>query len=96
MVRASSGFRRGTRRKLKKSLRSKFKPNTFMTDFKPGDIVIVKHDPASQAGMPHPRFRSQAGEIVEKRGNGYLVDLRAGKTTKRLVVRGEHLKPAGK
>ena len=94
MVRASKGFRRGTRNKLKKALRTKFKPNMFITDYKEGQSVIINHNPLSQSGMPHPRFKSMMGTIVKRRGDSYMVDVKVGKTYKHLIVKGEHLKPA--
>lgn len=94
MTRSSKGFRRGTRSKLKRPLRSKFKPNMFITDFRPGDRVIIRQESISQHGMPHPRFRSVMGEVLEKRGSAYMVRVRVGKTPKQLTVSGEHLKPA--
>ena len=44
--------------------------------------------------MPHPRFKSMIGTIAKRRGNSYMVDVKVGKTSKQLIVKGEHLKPA--
>ncbi|RLI98468.1 MAG: 50S ribosomal protein L21e, partial [Candidatus Aenigmatarchaeota archaeon] len=56
MAKASKGTLRGTRSKNKKGLRDKFKPETFIQEFKEGSKVIIGINPLSQKGRPHPRF----------------------------------------
>jgi large subunit ribosomal protein L21e len=92
MTRASKGFRHGTRHKLKGKSRSKFKPQLYIPDFKVDEKVLVVQNPSSQKGMPHLRFRGLMGKIVEKRGAGYMVELKAGGKTKQIIAKGEHLK----
>ena len=93
MVRSTKGFRSATRRKMKKSLREKFKPEDYVRDFKIGERVLVKIDPASHRGMPHPLFKSSVGLVKSKRGRSYVVEVRSGKALKTITARGEHLKP---
>ena len=42
--------------------------------------------------IPHPRYRGKIGKVVESRGNGYVVELKIFKSTKRLVVPALHLR----
>jgi len=93
MVRATKGFRHSTRRKLKKCVREKFKPEDYVKVFKPGEQVLVKIEPASDKGVPHPMFKSLVGTIKERRGHAYLVEIGARKKIKMITVCSEHLKP---
>lgn len=96
MVRGTKGFRHSTRRKLKKSVREKFKPEDYVKEFKLGKQVLVKLEPASQKGMPHPIFKSAVGLVKARRGRAYLVEVRVGRKPKVITARAEHLKPLGK
>jgi large subunit ribosomal protein L21e len=91
MVRSSLGFRRSTRRKLKKSLRHKFKVTPYLREFKANDKVVIKIDPSSHKGMPFPKFKGATGVITERRGDAYLVEIRVGKSSKQVISRPEHL-----
>lgn len=91
MAKASKGLRAGTRRKLKAGVRAKFKPEKFLKEFKPGDKVIISPDPSVQKGLPYPRFKGMAGIVEARRGNAYMVRVRAGKD-KTVIARAEHLK----
>jgi len=93
MVRSSKGLRSGTRRKLKKKLREKFKVEPFLREFKPGERVVIAIEPFSQKGMPHIRFKGKIGIVSEKRGNSYIISIKTGKKEKHLTARPEHLKP---
>jgi large subunit ribosomal protein L21e len=93
MVRASRGFRSGTRRKLSKNFREKFKPSTFLREFLPEDRVLIHQDPSSQKGMPHMRFRGKIGEVLEKRGESYVISVKLGKKGMKVISRPEHLRP---
>jgi len=91
-MRASKGFRRRTRDRLKKTLRHKFKPENYMKEFKIDEKVIIKQDPSSQKGMPHPRFLGKPGRIIGKRGQSYIVNISVGNSQKEVIARPEHLK----
>ncbi len=91
MTRTSKGFRSGTRKKLSKKFRSKFKPENYMQEFKPRSKVIIRQNPSSQKGMPYPKFRGEAGEIKGKRGKAYIVEVKIGNKKRELIVRPEHL-----
>ncbi len=96
MVRASKGFRSGTRRKLSKNFRNKFKPSDYLREFLPEQKIIVNQNPASQKGMPHIRYKGKTGTVLEKRGESYLISLKAGNKKIKVIARPEHLKPASK
>ena len=91
MVRATKGFRRSTRRKLKKSLRHKFKVTPYLREFKANDKVVIKIDPSSHKGMPFPKFKGMTGVIKERRGDAYIVKITIGNKTKEVISRPEHL-----
>jgi large subunit ribosomal protein L21e len=91
MVKASKGFRRSTRRKLKRKVRDKFKVTSYLAEFKPNDKVVIKIDSSSQKGMPSPKFKGKVGEVKEKRGNAYVIKIRIGKKLKEVISRPEHL-----
>lgn len=95
MVVKSKGFRRRTRKVLKKELRQKFKPNDYLKVFKVGDRVAIEPNPSSQKGMPHRRFRGRIGVVKGKRGHAYIVEIRNGGKTKLIISKPEHLKPVG-
>ncbi|MBW3582173.1 MAG: 50S ribosomal protein L21e [Euryarchaeota archaeon] len=94
MVQRSKGFRTRTRHILKKPVREKgMSPITrYLREFEEGARVAVKLDPASQAGMPHPRFQGHTGTIITKQGDAYTVQIRVGQKKKTLISRPEHLK----
>ncbi|MCD6403487.1 MAG: 50S ribosomal protein L21e [Candidatus Aenigmarchaeota archaeon] len=92
MVVKSAGFRRRTRRVLKKELRHKFKPNDYLKVFKVGERVAIEPNPSSHKGMPHRRFRGKVGVVVGKRGDAYLIELEDGGKKKTIISNPEHLK----
>jgi len=91
MVKGSKGFRRSTRRKLKKNVKHKFKVTPYLREFKPKDKVVIKIDPSSHKGMPFPKFKGKVGEVKERRGESYMVQIRVGGKTKDILSRPEHL-----
>ncbi|MBN2042182.1 MAG: 50S ribosomal protein L21e [Candidatus Aenigmarchaeota archaeon] len=91
MVTRSKGMRRRTRNKLKGDVRSKFKITPFLQEFRIKDKVVLKIDPSSQKGFPHPMFKGKTCEVVGKRGDAYLLELRFGNKLKKLIARPEHL-----
>ncbi|OKY79208.1 MAG: Ribosomal protein L21E [Candidatus Methanohalarchaeum thermophilum] len=91
----SQGSRRGTRKKLKKDERKKGLSSITesIRDFDVGQRVHIKIDSSVQKGMPHPRFHGKTGEVVEKRGRGYVVEVSDKSTKKKVTIRPEHLIP---
>ena len=67
MTTFGKGLRAGTRRKLAAPKRKKFKVEPLLQEFKAGERVVIKHDPSSQRGMPHIRFRGKVAVVSSKR-----------------------------
>ncbi len=59
-------------------------------EFKEGDRVAIVPK-GNFKNIPHPRYRGKVGKIIERRGNGYVVELRIMNATKRLTVPVLHL-----
>lgn len=91
MVRASKGFRSGTRKKLRQKL-TRPAITRFLQEFEIGQRVIIVLEPSSHKGMPFPRFKGAMGKIIEKRGKSYVVELKDGNKVKKIISRPEHLK----
>jgi len=53
---------------------------------------MILPEPASQRGMPFPRYKGKVGVVVGRRGRSYLVELVDGKKKKTIISRPEHLK----
>jgi large subunit ribosomal protein L21e len=88
MVRRS----RGTLSTFTRSLKShgKLGVTKIFKIFKEGDKVTISLK-AGHSGMPHPRYRGHHGTIVGRRGNSYIVEIRDGNATKRLISQPVHL-----
>ncbi len=90
----SHGFRFKSGRKLRKKVRERgVRIRKFLQTFDVGQRVHIDIEPASQKGMPHPRFQGRTGVVIGQRGRAYLVQVRDGGKMKTLIVRPEHLKP---
>ncbi|MDD5086293.1 MAG: 50S ribosomal protein L21e [Candidatus Nanoarchaeia archaeon] len=96
MVQRIGGFRRKTRHKLLKPRRSKGKISisNFFQNFKEGERVILKAEPAVQKGMYFPRFHGKSGIVTKKVGRCYQISIKDGKNIKQPVVHPVHLKKA--
>lgn len=97
MVKAPRGYRHRTRKVFRKHVREKgaVPPlSLLMIDYKPGDKVYIKVNPAIHHGMPHRRYHGKTGVIVGKRGKAYIVKVNLGEKKKTLFIRPEHLRPA--
>jgi large subunit ribosomal protein L21e len=88
----SRGPRAGTRSKLRKSPRDKFKVTKYLKKFEIGQYVAIVIDPSSQRGQPFHRFHGMTGKIIGKRGNAYIVQVRDGNKYKQVFATPEHLK----
>jgi large subunit ribosomal protein L21e len=93
MTQRQGGFRAKTRHKLRKVPRTKGKVTItrILKLFNIGDKVRVLHEPAIHKGMPHPRFKNLVGTIKKKQGKAYLVELKDGRKTKRVLSTAVHL-----
>ena len=92
MTTKSKGFKLKTRKKLKQKPRYRPTVNKFLQKFEIGERVVILHEPSSHKGMPHPRYKSMMGEIIEKRGRAYIVSVKVGGKTKKIIARPEHLR----
>jgi large subunit ribosomal protein L21e len=94
-MRKSKGYRRGTRRLLKKAPRERGKPKLgkLLYEYEPGSRVIIKIDSSVQKSLPHRRFHGKIGTVRAKRGRGYVVSVAQGDAVKEIIVRSEHLEP---
>jgi large subunit ribosomal protein L21e len=89
MVKRSRGFFSKTNRKIKAERRMTV--NDFLRTFEVGDRVLIKPAPRHLA-MPHRRYWAKVGVVVEKRGRAYVVEVKVGKSTKKIITYGFHLK----
>ena len=90
MVVKSHGPRRRTREKFRRSVRTSI--NEFMKEFEVGDKVVININSSSESGMPFRRFQGLCGEVVEKRGRAYVLEIKDGDKTKKVIANPEHLK----
>lgn len=89
----SKGFKHSTRKLFTKSPRKRGLQSLgrLLVRYKVGDKVVIKIDPAIQKGMPHRRYHGKVGKIAEVRGRAYVVHMKAGNMTKKIIARPEHL-----
>jgi len=92
MTTFGKGSRSRTRRRLAAGKRSKFKVEKFLQEFREGERVVIRHDPSSQGGMPHIRFKGKVCVVRSRRGSAYVLGLRVGKADKEIIASPEHLK----
>ncbi len=87
-------FRRKTRSKMRKNPanKGKFSIKNYLAEFKDGDRVVLKAEPAVQKGMYFPRFHGKEGIITRKQGSCYIVKIKDIKKIKVLIVHPVHLK----
>lgn len=89
----SKGKRSETRQKLRKNIRDRGKPpiKNITQDFTEGKMVSISINPSVPEGQPHPRFHGNVGTICGKQGRAYIINIREGGKTKRVISRPEHL-----
>ena len=87
------GNRRKSRYKMKKSVSEKGKLHIsrFLQNFEEGDKVLLKAYPSYQKGIFSLRFYGKIGEIIEKQGECYKVNIKDGNKKKTCVVHPVHL-----
>ncbi len=96
MTKRTGGGRRKTRYKLKKNKRDRGKISIrrYLQEFKIGEGVYLKAEPAIQKGMYFRRFHGKHGKIVKKIGRCYEVSIKDFNSKKTLIVHPVHLKRA--
>jgi len=90
----SQGLRRKSRAALTKKVRERGKmPLTrLLTEYSPGEKVIIKIDPAIHKGMPHKRFSGQVATVKGKRGNAYILEIPQTKIVKTIIALPQHIR----
>ncbi|MEM1518334.1 MAG: 50S ribosomal protein L21e [Nitrososphaerota archaeon] len=90
-----SGFRARCRAMLTREVgeRAGPKPEVYLSEIPIGSKVSIIIDPATHRGSPHRRYHGKIGEIVEKRGRGYIVAVKVGSKRKLLSLLPEHIRP---
>jgi len=94
MAQRTGSFRRKTRSKLRKSIKDKSKLSIrrYLQEFKTGERVLLKAEPAVQKGMYFPRFHGKIGVIKGKQGNCYKVLIKDKKMEKIQIIHPIHLR----
>jgi len=95
MGRKAKGYRRKTRSVLSRKPREKGKTglSKILHSYVAGEQVVVKIDPSVHKGMPHRRYQGKVGQVVQKKGRSYVVNVTQGNALKEIIVRPEHLEP---
>lgn len=90
----SKGFRSKTRHKLSKHPRTRGNPppSHALRDFPPGTKVAITLNASVQRGMPHPRFQGLTGNVIERRGDAFVIELLQKNKLKTVIARPEHLR----
>lgn len=93
MVDRVGGFRRNTRYKMRKNVRSRGKISIrqFLQSFNVGEKVQLKSEPAYQKGMYFPRFYGKVGVVSKRVGTCYEVKINDMGKDKTVVVHPVHL-----
>ncbi len=96
-MRMSQGLKSRTRKKFKRKARERgLSPITrTLQKFETNEQACVYIDSSIQKGQPHHRFHGLIGRVVGTQGNAYLLDVRTGKMTKRIIVAACHLRKYG-
>ena len=87
------GNRRKTRYKMRKSIseRGKLPINRFMQTFEEGDKVLLKAWPSYHKGLFCLRFHGKIGEVKEKQGECYKVNIKDGNKIKECIIHPVHM-----
>jgi len=96
MVKSSKGFRSRSRGTFTKEVREKGLPpvSRFLREFEVGEKVIVRLEPSSPRGQPHPRYQGRTCTVVGRVGGAYRVEFLDGGKRKELLSLPIHLAPA--
>jgi large subunit ribosomal protein L21e len=90
MVVKSHGPHRRTREKFRRTGLTPI--SRYIKQFKIGDKVVIDINSSSQKGMPFKRFQGLLGNVVEKKGRAFIVEIKDGNKTKKVITPAEHLK----
>lgn len=98
MVKRSKGIRSRSRNIMRKSPRDRgMAPITHsFIEYEMGEKASIVIDPSVHGGQPHHRFQGLTGEVVGRQGRAYVLEIKAGKMKKRVIISPEHLKKLSK
>lgn len=87
-------MRSKSRSKLTKHPRQRGLPpvSRAIQDLPTGTKVAIFIDPSVAKGQPHPRYHGRIGVVQEQRGRAYVVEIKDGGSTKKVISRPEHLR----
>lgn len=96
MTKRVGGIRRRTRRRLAKGVRQKGKLSItkYLQEYKTGERVLLKAEPAVQKGLYHHRHHGRSGIVQAKRGSCYEILINDLGKRKMVIVHPIHLKKA--
>lgn len=94
MAKMSHGPRSGSRKKMTKSIKERGMPsvNRIMQKFSPGELAAIDIEPSVHDGMPHHSFQGYTGRIEGQQGSCYMVSIKVGGVTKKILSAPVHLK----
>ncbi len=91
MTKRSQGLFSGRTRHLARHHKpSELSVSETIKSFKVGDNVAIVPK-GNFKNIPHPRYRGKIGKVIERRGSGYVVELKIFRSTKRMTVPVLHL-----
>jgi large subunit ribosomal protein L21e len=98
MVKSSKGFRSRSRGTFTKEVRERGLPpvSRFYRSFEVGEKVIVRLEPSSPRGQPHPRYQGRTCTVLGRVGRAYRLEFLDGGKRKELISLPIHLAPAGR
>ncbi|MFB6133518.1 MAG: 50S ribosomal protein L21e [Halanaeroarchaeum sp.] len=91
---SSNGPLNTTRNKLSNDPRDRgmSPPQRSIAEFDAGQKVHLKIDPSVPDGRFHPRFNGQTGEVIEKQGRAYKIEISDRGKEKTLFANPAHLR----
>lgn len=90
MVVKSHGPHRRTREKFRRTGLTPI--SSYIKQFKIGERVVIDINSSSSKGTPFKRFQGLLGNVVERRGRAFIVEIKDGNKTKKVITTAEHLK----
>lgn len=92
MARRAHGFRSKTRKLLRiRGKARRLPPSQKLKFFEVGEPAVIKIAPSVHEGMPHPRYYGKRGTVIEKRGRCYMLEVREGGKSVKLIAAPAHL-----
>ena len=88
------GFRRKSRQKLRKPLKSKGKQYVtyHLQSFEEGEKVLLKAEPNYHKGLFALKFHGKIGVVVGSQGECYKIRIRDGKKYKEVLSHPVHIR----